>query len=282
MTGYRQSYHDAPALIGEVLELLATVFPGFREQERAARELGLRWEACSTPFVYRHHGRVVAHVGVLEVPLVMDGEEVTVGSVHGVATHPEYRRRSYYRAIMEELLPWCDARYPTLHLTTDNPEFFTPFGFRIVDEFRFEADVAGTPERRRAEPLPEPGTLHRLLAERDPVSHVLGTRDRNVFLFNEARHALHYAKDIDAVLSYDLVGERLVLMDVVATTMPSLAEITARVGGGFDHVEVHFAPDRLGAKLRAVPESTEEDVLMARGPYLPAGRAFKLPLTVRC
>ena len=84
----RTSYEDPNVLAG-VLDLLALVFPFFREQEKAARRLGLRWEECSTPFVVREKGRIVAHVGLLGLPVVMNGELRIVGSVHGVATHPE-------------------------------------------------------------------------------------------------------------------------------------------------------------------------------------------------
>lgn len=47
----RTSYEDSNVLAG-VLDLLALVFPSFREQEKAARRLGLRWEECSTPFAF--------------------------------------------------------------------------------------------------------------------------------------------------------------------------------------------------------------------------------------
>lgn len=133
--------------------------------------------------------------------------------------------------------------------------------------------------------LGDPALLRQLLAVRDPVSRVLGTRDRDVFLFNEARHGLHYAADIDAALSFDVEDGILKLWDVVSPRMPTLEEILARVPAGldFEGVEVHFTPDRLGSvELEPVLESRDEDVIMARGPYPVEGKPVKLPATVRC
>lgn len=281
MARHRTSY-DEPGALDEILELLSLVFPFFREQERAARKLGLRWERCSTPFVFRESGRAVAHVGVLEMPLVTGEGALTAGSVHAVATHPERRRRGHFRSIMEELLPWCDARYETLQLCTDNPEYFEGFGFRPVAEHVFGAPATRASMSRGVERLDDVVLLERLLAARDPVSRRLGVRDRDVFLFNEARHTLHYAPDLDAILSFDVEDGVLKLWDVVATRIPGLEPIVARIPAPFDRVEVHFAPDRLDAALEPVPDPGGDGVLMARGPYPPEGEPFKLPVTARC
>ena len=283
---HRQRYSDSPALVAEVIDLLSAVFPFFREQEKAARRLGLRWEECSTPFVYRENGTIVSHVGVLRVPLVLDGTETIVGSVHAVATHPEHRRRGYYRSLLDEVLEWCEQTgLHTLHLCTDNPEFFEPFGFRIIEEHHF---VGGAPSQSESPTklteLVDETILRRLLEARDPVSHLLGTRDRDVFLFNEARHQLQYAEDLDAVLSFDVEHGVLKLWDVVSARMPRLDDLLPHLPGDFEAIEVHFTPDRLGDGITLYPvvESRETDVLMARGAYPVEGKRVKLPATVRC
>jgi predicted N-acetyltransferase YhbS len=47
---------------------------------------------------------------------------------------------------MEEVLDYCAYRYDTLILTTAQPEFYEPFGFRVVGEHIFIAkcDSAGS------------------------------------------------------------------------------------------------------------------------------------------
>jgi hypothetical protein len=63
---------------------------------------------------------------------VVRGQAVAVGSIHGVATDPDSRRRGHYRRVMDEVLAYCDERYETRILTTEHPEYFAPFGFRTV------------------------------------------------------------------------------------------------------------------------------------------------------
>jgi len=275
---------EKPSVFTEVFELLGEVFRNIGAQERAARALGLFWDECSTPFVVRDNGRVVAHVGVLEVPMIMNGERRIVGSVHAVATHPDARRRGFYRAIMNELLSWCDERFETLHLTTDHPEYFEPFGFRIVDEYHFEGPVAGSRDIAKAVPLADRSRLADFLERRTAVSEVFGTYDRDVFLFNEARRPVYFAEDLDVLLSFNIEGGCLKLWDIVGENVPPLQALVDRVPGTFSRVEVHFARDLVDtdSELTAVCDPRSEDVLMARGPYPAERREIKLAPPSRC
>ena len=285
VTVARLASYDEPALIGRVLDLLAKVFPSFELQERAARRWGLRWDACSTPFVLERDGELLCHVGVLETPVVIAGREVRVGNVHAVATRRDHRRRGLLRAVMEEVLPWCDARYETLQLATDSPEVFTPFGFRPQAEHHFVLPAKPLAEHApRARALDDPACLTRLLSARAPVSSLLGTRDRQVLLFNEARRPLLYAADLDVAVAGEVRGHRLVLDDVIGARVPALSSIVSRCAPDVDEVELHFAPDGVAPDLDAVSvaEPMDEDVLMVRGPFSVGGKPCKLPPTARC
>ena len=41
-------------------------------------------------------------MGVLEIPLVLEGKRVLVGGIHAVGTHPDHRGQGHYRRVMEE------------------------------------------------------------------------------------------------------------------------------------------------------------------------------------
>src|SRR5262245_13883644 len=133
----RASYADEPDLLPRVRALLGVVFPGLPEVMDLAAPLGLRWDRVSTPFVCESEGRLISHVGVMEMRFVLAGDEQSVGILHAVATDPAERRRGHYRAVMAEVLPWCDERWPTLVLNTGQPELYEPFGFRRIPEHRF-------------------------------------------------------------------------------------------------------------------------------------------------
>jgi predicted N-acetyltransferase YhbS len=286
---YRRAYADDPALLGRIFGLIDLAFPndGLPARERAARALGCRWDTLSTPFVRFEGERAVSHVGLLEIPLVLDGREQVVGGIHAVATHPERRRRGLYRSVMEEALAFADARYPTLVLTTEEPSLYQPFGFRVIDESRFVGRCAKpeTPartrllDRARASDL---ALLHRLLEARAPVSLRYGVvRDRVVFGFNEAYSALRYAEDLDALLLYDVRETTLRLYDVVAREIPGLAEIAARVPEELTDVEVYFAPDRLRERLEPEPARLDGAYFMLRGPFPVAAGTFMVPRSAR-
>jgi predicted N-acetyltransferase YhbS len=271
-----------------LLALLDDAFPGFAESERIARGRGLRWEDCSTPFVVEEAGAVVAHVGVLELPLVVDGREILAGGVHAVATRVERRGRGHMRELMEEALLHCEGRYETLVLTAGTPDVYAKFGFRAVTEHRFVLDApppVGTDAWRPLD-LAAPSDLsllHRLLRERSSVSNVLGVvRELPVFLFDTTRASLAYFPALDAIVWFTRKDGTLRLHDVVARDIPPLGEILARVSGPLSRVECGFAPDRLDASFRAAPWLFDgEEHLMVRGPFVESGPAT-LPRSARC
>jgi len=284
----RRDYAE-PGLVDRVLGLLGETFPGFGESERVGRARGLRWEKCSTPFVVEDEGRVVAHVGVLEIPLVVGGREVLAGGVHAVATQRAYRRRGLCRALMNEALAHCDARYETVVLTAGHPAFYERHGFRVVPEHRFLCDSPPTAGHDGWRTLDLAASsdlelLHTLLRDRAPVSSTLGVvRELPVFTFDTARATLSYFHDLDAVVWFTVKDATLRLHDVVAREIPPLHQILARVSGPVERVECYFVPDRLGAPFSAEPWLfDEEQYLMARGPFVEAGSPVILPRSARC
>jgi len=107
---FKRSFSEDPTLSQRFFHLLETVFPGVSRTVETARMLGAPWEAASTPFICFHDDVAIAHVGVLEIPMQLMRQTVTVGGIHAVCTHPEFRRRGYYCEVMEEVLDYCANR----------------------------------------------------------------------------------------------------------------------------------------------------------------------------
>jgi len=286
----KRAFSDDPALSQQLFDLLDTVFPGVRQVAQNARRLGAPWESVSTPFLCFADSHVVSHIGVIELSLVLLGHVVRVGAIHGVATHPHYRRRGYYRQLMEEVLQDCANRYETLILTTEHPEYFEAFGFRIVNEhlFTVRGDSIGSPGHFRQINTRDAGDcalLHRLLETREPVSDVVGViNEKAVFCFNEGSRPLHYAADLDVVACSELEGARLKLLDIVGPRVPSLAAILERIPQRLQEVTICFSVDRLAVSAEVNPYVFDHDgpsYLMVRGPFAAEGRAFTLPRSAR-
>ncbi len=299
--GLRASYSSDAALGDRVFDLLEVVFPGIRSARAHGEAFGTTWESVSTPFVARDaDGRILAHVGLMSFPLTVLGQSVTAAAVHGVATRPDQRRQGLYRAALEELLAFAAARHPTLVLTTSHPEYFEPFGFRVVPESVFRAHVRPGPGGPAARTLDLPGSaadralMHRLLESRAPVSQVLGVGpEKACWAFYEFRSPVRYLPELDTAVVTERRGGRLFLYDVISSRLPRLDELLPALGEGVGEVVACFAPDRLGGPFEAEPHDLGGGplalqpgeagwVFMVRGPFAAEGRPLMLPRPARC
>lgn len=288
---FKRSFSEDPSLSNKLFILLETAFPGIGISRAAetGRILGAAWEDASTPFIRFYNDIAVTHVGVLEIPMQIMGQTVTVGGIHGVCTHPEFRRRGYYREVMTEVLDYCASRYDTLILTTAQPEFYQPFGFRVVKEhiFSTKSDSRGWSNGFRLLNTSDPHDLkllHRLLETRESISNVVGVLDEKaVFFVNEGTRPLRYTEELDAIVSMEIKNTQLKLFDVVATRMCNLAAILERIPQRIEDVITYFSPDRLGGDFQAFSHIFEGDsLLMVRGSFAAEEKQFMLPRSARC
>ena len=281
---HRRTWADDPTLCDRVFDLLGTWLPVLPRMRARSMDWRWRWEDASTPFVVERDGRVIAHVGVLEMELVCHGQTRRVGGIHAVCTLASERRRGLYRSLMEEALAWCDARYETLELTTENPEYYEPFGFVRVPEHHYRAEVqapGGGPGPRPLDP-DDPDALTRLealLERRAPVSTGLAVvREQRVFKFNLAGGVELFdfpGLDCIAALSRPEPGQ-LVVHDVVAARMPPLEELLAALAEPVHEVRFEFSPDAMGVDAEAL--LVTDDAFMVRGEFpFPAGDGERLP-----
>ncbi|MDP2361913.1 MAG: GNAT family N-acetyltransferase [bacterium] len=283
------SFQQQPDLAPALFNLLDLVFPGLAAGAAAIRQLGASWEDVSTPFVVCADGVVLSHVGLIELPLVLMGQPVAAGTLHAVATRPDHRGKGLFRRVMTELLAHAASRHEILVLTTEHPEYFTPFGFRHVPEhaFRLPCRHGGGGRSRRLDPAQavDLALLHRLSTTRQPVSRVVGVGPQAaILLFNESRRPLWYVEELDALLCLEHEGDLLRLFDVVAPKPPSWPALLAALPWPVSMVEFNFAPDQFAPRAKPVARLLEHDGpswLMVRGPWPPDGRPFTLPRSAR-
>lgn len=286
---FQQSFTEEPTLSERLFDLLETTFPGISKTAQSIRELGTSWEGASTPFIYFLNDLAIAHVGVLEIPMLLMGQPVTVGGIHGVCTRPEFRRCGYYRSCMEAALNYCDSCYETLILTTAQPELYLPFGFRVIEEHAFVNQCVSTDYTEGFRVLnlqtsSDRKMLHRLLDEREPVSNIVGViSEKAVFCFNEGNRPLHYAEDLDTIVVMEIEGKQLKLFDIVGKELCSLASILERLPQPINEVVLYFSPDRFDINAQPFPHRLEGDSqLMVRGSFAAEAQAFMLPHSARC
>jgi len=319
------SYLYTPGLATAVFELLNIVYPGIGDHAAGMAAMGAKagsalmhasvdapgrapvpgsvagsvcWDQVSMPFTMALDGKVVAHVGVIELPMIIMGTRTTVATMHAVATHPEYRRRGFYRTVMEEALEYCSGHLDTQILTTEHPEYFEPFGFRHVQEHRFRCirprDISAGARRGaggggfRLLNLDAPAdlaALFTLLGNREAVSQVAGiVRERAIFCFNESWRPLYYDPDLDTIICIESEGDTLRLYDIVSRRIPTLGEVLERLPHAVSEVLIHFSPDRLDAGSDPEPYLLDHDGpshLMVRGPFPADAERFTIPRSGR-
>jgi ribosomal protein S18 acetylase RimI-like enzyme len=278
--------------------LLGRVWPSLPAAAVRAEALGFAWAAVSIPFVRREGGRVVGHVGLIELPLVVAGQPVRVGSIHAVCTDPGRRRGGLGGALMQEALAACAGRYETVVLTTEIPGFYARFGFRPVREHAFERPLSAAPRSRTAggrvlgEGADDLRLLRRLLAGRAPVSDRLGSlEDGTVFVVGLLLtwgdfSRVHYHAALDVLTVHEVRERTLMIYDIVGATIPPLDALVPAIGADVDRVVTFFSPDRLGEGFEAQAwdagrAAAHGDAwfagLMARGPLAGEGEPFMLP-----
>lgn len=240
------------------------------------------------PFgIFDAHSACVATLDAALLPMAIEGETHSVGAIRSVATHPDWRGRGLFRTLMEAALAWIETQDARLSLLySAEPDIYLNFGFREVPQHAF---VGEAPSRSAPEPA-HTLTLdnlddRRLIAEMVSCRSSVSARcalqlDSEQYLANLAGDPgleIMHLTDADALLVYEIVDQDLVIVDVVARDMPSIARLFGALNTRPRQVKTLFAPDLLGWHSRPVLDSTG---LMIRGD-LPRTMAkpFMLPPT---
>lgn len=284
------SYPSDAALRSETLALLGGIWTKLPGAVAQAQGMGADWFELSTPFIEYEGGRVVAHVGVLEIPTTIDGERTTIAGVHAVCAHPEHRGRGHMRAAMQRALDHVDARFETAVLWANDPDIYGQFGFVPREESIFVGPVRG------GEPQLQPLSLDRAedvaflrerLARRQPVSPRLGTCEPGGLALIDLAlwkpgPSLAYLPDPDCIVAYAVRERFLDLYDVIADEIPPIDEIAKQLGERIDTAVVYFSADLLAEPGLWPEPTTLIDSLMVRGRWLSDPRAFAFSPLARC
>ena len=284
-------YPNDPEMRSETLALLGGIWTKLPRAVAQAQAMGADWFEMSTPFVEYEGGRIVAHVGVLEIPALIDGEACTLAGVHAVCAHREHRKRGHMRKAMERALAYADARFQTAVLWANDASIYGQFGFAAREESIWVGPVRGDTlawarplSLERAEDVE---LLREYLARREPVSPRLATREPGTLALLDLAlwqpgPSLAHLPDLECIVVYAVRERFLDLYDVIAEDMPSIDDIAARLGEKIDTAVVYFSADSLGDPGLWPEATTLIDQLMVRGRWLKDPRSFAFSPLSRC
>ncbi|MCP3977884.1 MAG: GNAT family N-acetyltransferase [bacterium] len=273
-----------PVRRAALYRLLDITWPGVARKIETAARYGWNWDEQTTPFARFDGDLALSHVGVLDLPLLLDGAEHRVAGVHAVCTDPGHRRRGHYRAVMEHALEFIDARWKIAKLHCSRPELYEPFGFRVVPLNRFELFRSGA-GNGTARKLGEADLnwIRERLQTRSPssVRHavlesgwLLGIDE--VLWTGDLDHL--YAVDDDTLVAWDAAGGTLNLYEVATRGEPDLDTLLAACPWPFERVVFWITPDRFAPEARPI-DWLADDILMVRGDWPVEGPFAISPLT---
>jgi GNAT superfamily N-acetyltransferase len=276
-------YHGRPGLEYDATfwqalhSLQDRIWPQMSTRIEVARQLGVHWEAETTPFAWIEEGRALAHVGVIAHPLRLLGEDRRVAGIHAVCVDPEARGRGLGRRCMEAALAWIDERFDLAKLSTAIPAFYVRWGFSVLPTHRFIAQHDGGGGTARPAMFDDTRRIRALFSARTPPSDIYATRDSgwlpiiDLALQDRLPGGVLMVPERDFLIVARQQRGTLLLDDVVGPELPKLEEVLAAVPFRFEEVIYGFTPDRLDPNTRHEPNPDEEGVLLVRGswPKLP-------------
>ena len=251
---FRQDYFSDPAGWAALVSLLDDTF-GIDIDP--LRKLGGA-DPTSMPFGwFTEEGVLVANLSAFAMPFVLNGRLINAAALQSGAVRPPWRGRGLYRDVTHKALDWCEAQgFEAVILYTDKPALYEPYGFRSLPLHKYAgpapvpaASTASRPlQPRDADDL---ALLQDRLNNRTPVSETLAVAGSPaMFLINtqfDPAIRLNYLEKSKAVVAWKMpVSGHFVLLDVVASEIPSLAAILAGLNVQAATVETLFRPDRFG------------------------------------
>jgi predicted N-acetyltransferase YhbS len=258
---FRQDYFGDPAAWSSLVSLLDDTF-GIDIDP--LRELGGP-DPTSMPFGwFTNEGLLAANLSAFSMPFVLNGRLVNAAAFQSGAVRPPWRGRGLYRDVTGKALAWCEARgFEAIILYTDKPALYEPYGFRSLPLHKY-VGAAPMPEGAAASRPLQPrdeddlALLQGLLRNRKPVSETLAVASSAaMFLINtqlDLDIRLSYVEESKAIIAWKMPAPgHVVLLDVVAREIPSLAAILSGPGIQATTVETLFRPDRLGWSGEAIP-----------------------------
>jgi GNAT superfamily N-acetyltransferase len=228
---YLENYWDRPQRKAEFIRFLVSVF----HLDLSLWDRRGYWDHNYRPFSYFAGETLVSSVCLYSMDMVVAGRRCRVAQFSAVGTLPEYRRQGLSSQLTRKAMAWVGDSHDFYFLFADEEAFpfYQSCGFRRVAEHKTRIAVAGGTARPGARKLDindekHRKLIHRLAAERVPVSERLGILNEKLFMFwclYGLGEYLDYIAELDLLVVYKRADGRLTMYDVVGQNIPSFDDI---------------------------------------------------------
>lgn len=280
--------YNSPGLFERCISFIDTVFPGCKELAYKGMKYNASWAKASTPFITEQNNEIVAHLGLIPLDLIVEGEKRRVAAFHGICVKPECRGKGIFKSLMSEALEYSKQEFDSVLLFTDIPDLYKPFNFRVLPESNFVIKLShkgannGSLKKLSMDSSEDLALINDILESRKPVSRTFDVRNDILFKLNTLDSPLYYSKDLESIMIYSLDKERLVLENVLSAKEHTLSDILNIIPESFSEVMLQFCPDMYpGYEFEAVPAQHEGFAMVSESFELHE-KAFRYPNQYHC
>lgn len=249
------------------------------------------WNEGYLPYTFFDGGRAVANVSAIPLPMLINGKTANCMGIQSVMTDPDYRKNGLMKKLFQNMLEDLEQTCEGFMLFTGSPELYTPFGFKVINQYYFKIDYIRESTKHNSllklDPLNNSGHL-RIVT--DAFKNRASLSDKfvplsylNSFYFNFYNpwlyEKMNFIEELKIVIVFDVVEGTLRIFDVIGEAIPPLEELIPYISSHFNAIEFYFHPDAFQLVDVETIEYTTENKLMARGPLQLDEQACMMPLT---
>ncbi len=280
----RTDYRDQPAYRDAYFRFTPKVFDGvsFAEWHHKGG-----WNEHYQVFSLFDGDEIVSNVSVSVLTLLLVGQRARGIQFSAVGTLPSHRHQGLSRQLMTHVLEHYENSTDIFFLFANDSvlDFYPKFGFRLVQDYEFVAEMpelSSQPVARLLDPhyADDWSLLTHYAHHRRPISQVCSATDYgHIFLYYALTrtNSVWYLEPLETVIAYEIQGDVLDIYDIAS---PHECNIHAVLRGlklpNIKHIRFHFTPDLISIPTHAIARDQREFPFFVRGTF-PIRQPFRFP-----
>ncbi|HFJ9482756.1 GNAT family N-acetyltransferase [Bacillus cereus] len=248
------------------------------------------WDDTYKALSFLQEDKVIANVAAFSLPLLINGEKINAAGIQSVMTHPNFRRQGLMTQLMGKMIEEIDKKCECALLFTENPELYTAFGFKVVQEYLmtipYDKNINNNDSLLKKLDyynIENRQLIHETIDSSQRLSNSFSTLNFHPSFYlnmydSEWNEKLYYSEKLDALIVYEVDNEKLKLFGVFAPVLPVLDELCGEINERFTEIEFYFSPDQLGVEDVQFTEVQSSKYLMVRSDKELDFKGYKFPV----
>ena len=252
-----RNYLKDPKLFEKSIYLIDQVFPGCKELALKSMKYGASWQKASIPFIIEEKGKIIAHLGILPIEIEVNKQKYNTAAIHGICVKEERRGEGCFKHLMLEAMDFINKNFNTSILFTDKPYLYRNYPYKIMlpeYNFLFNKEICSVLHGKKLDLRTlcldnsnDLKLLYNIFSTRMQMSEqisVLGENSITLFIMNTLCNKLHYSKELNALIIFDIVDNTLYIKEIVSPNNCDFTSIINSIPNAFEKIVFQFCPDQ--------------------------------------